>query len=233
MKKGYLIVALMMLMMASPSFAGPFISDTYLHPLDINAGDRATDVIGTSPPYQVSGAQWGNDTSRSLTIFFDWNLGLSGNYREGSRLGDVIIYADRGPYAVALRDHGFTFSNGHSAEGGDGIIAGNIFAVEGFRTSDYYYDPGSGLNPLPYSLYGDHEIVTAFGRPVDRALLGYVSGVSATITFSEEAWSVLHDRPLRFSQTCGNDIIVTPEPASLILLGLGLFGFAVASRRKD
>jgi len=127
---------------------------------------------------------------------------------------------------VALRDH--------DRSENDGVKKGWIFTPTQTRTSDYYYDPNSGVKfKLAYSQYGDNEIVTASGNQVGTVQSLTMTDYNPDLKQSIIVIGFIEDMEgnLRFGQLCGNDVIANPEPTTMFLLGSGLIGL-VGLRKK-
>jgi len=63
-------------------------------------------------------------------------------------------------------------------------------------------------------------------------LLASVVGTDATLTYSFNPGIVLGEGfVIGYTPDCANDVIITPEPSILLLLGLGLLGLAGVRRK--
>jgi len=129
-------------------------------------------------------------------------------------------------------DHAVAFTN-H-----DGLTAGGFYSVSSWNTSNNY-----ALNGYTYN---KNQIVTiksgSFIEQADNFAWQNIAG-----TAPDYLWSVTLDKDL-FPEgvngifysvaTCSNDNIkgsftVTPEPATMLLFGMGVAGLAARLRRKN
>lgn len=229
MKKTLLLVACTFVLLVGTAHAG-FVTDSYLHPLDAEVSYRTVDFIGENPPFDIKGSEWASSTA--LNIYTDWNLGLAGTYSPfywKVQLGDLFVTTTTGAkFGIALRDHVLE---------GDGIKAGDIYAVSGTYASDWYYGTGGKILQVATSHYGDNEIVAGYGQVVGSlASLGYNpntgSNPGAYVITAQFDTSAFADNSIRFATTCGNDIHYVPEPASLLFLGLGFVGAGLYGYRR-
>lgn len=194
--------------------------DTYWHP----NGPLNIDVLGDNPPFQIYGSIWTN--ASTLQIWTDWSVGLAGTYNS-SMMGDVFLQLDTGEViAVALRNHVATYDFDGSISQGEVFYATNTWTSDDYAALTHWYT------------YGWHEVVTATGSAV--------AGVSAAINYH---WAGIGQsyieielsgitnanlsNYLSIAQTCANDIHKVPEPAALVLVGIGLVGVGICSRKKS
>lgn len=217
------------------SQGAPMFVDNYLHPNDINPGQRTVDVIGSNPPFQIYGYDILNGGAQ-IRIYTDWDKLLNGSGPLFARLGDVFIYTPQGIYGVAVRDHGFTVYGNYIDEGS--FKQGDVFKATNFLKSDYYYDKNTGkVLKAEYYQYGDNEIVVANAGellPIKATVSNFWGGVIGSGYID-----IIFDQPyfgpmlyLSFTQTCANDVMKVPEPAMLILLGSGILGLGIVARRR-
>lgn len=116
------------------------------------------------------------------------------------------------------------------ANGADGLSGATLYSVD---SSAYTYK----LATPPWSpLDGrwGHPAGIATGlTPTTGLLTGVVwDGPANTLTYSFNPGITLSSNfQIGYSEWCANDVIITPEPGVMLLLGLGLVGIAVLRRK--
>lgn len=111
---------------------------------------------------------------------------------------------------------------------GDNASGATLYSVGNAYTYKLATQPYPGLN----GRWG-HPAGIADGTPISGILASVIwDGAANTLTYSFNQGIVLGQGfQIGYSEWCANDVVLTPEPLSLLLLGLGLIGIA-GIRRK-
>jgi len=181
-----------------------------------------------------------------VTILTDYNQtnGL------GTRYGDLFI-STNGWNPAGTSSDGY-MGDTYSAFGEDWEYAFDtnsrmIYDIRGVQAnsillSDDIHGPGN-----PHWFRHDQEVLIDPSKGAIFSGLGVFSNPSAAILYAFDLSSLGiglndgYDLGFRWSMTCANDILevggitkaAVPEPATMILLGLGLIGASAVGRRKQ
>jgi len=189
----------------------PIIRLTIIAGFDLDAGG-----VNSGPNHVYLGDLWGINSKNGGTvdgwvIDFDQYSNSTGHglsdHSFSAYIGTTLNYTsvnrnELKPYSDPLLYSG----NGINAGGGN-------YSTD--STLDNIYVSG---NPDPIATGGKHWIMT----------LTLPSGYDV----DDSAWGGIE---LHLTMECGNDVIKgqkVPEPATMLLLGMGLFGLTFASRKK-
>ena len=131
----------------------------------------------------------------------------------------------------------------------DGLTAGHLYSVTGWQTSDYH-NPDVSPNKQTLAIYPEGsfgydyrsgEIVT-IGAGTDLGAVGFSHSGADWFVSLDVASLPGYSGSVEFrwaSATCANDIIVdsigftaVPEPATALLVGIGLVGLSGYGRKK-
>jgi len=204
--------------------------------------DPVGDKIGESP-FETYGINILNYTpginsgSIGYDIFTNYPMAGLTVGAWSTQVADLFItetyYGSSYQWAIPLVDH-------------DNFTAGTMYAVGSYHVSDYFEPAGGGYGynhnvPVRIDTIGNNYGWAAFGAgSVTWNSLGAPGSPDWMI--SVVTGGLYQDDPNGVYEitwgtaTCANDVVKgstsVPEPATLLLLGLGLVGMGVAARRK-
>lgn len=202
------------------------------------------DVIGDKAKFDIQSLTI-SDTSKVVTVnaLLNYGGGTSMNSFYGGSatfnnlyIGDVL-FSLGGAYTYAIILHGH-----------DGLVAGNLYQLtQGAKTAFDLYgvvDPTQQTyraNAAVWANAAGATKVNSVNGTSSATLVGGGPEISATVSFSlaNVNTSFLTDygkatTGISFaSATCGNDVIGTPEPASMAMMGAGMVALALLRRRKS
>ena len=138
------------------------------------------------------------------------------------KAGDIMLDLgndDTWDYAFVVTDH-------------DNFTAGRLYEVS--ETANVHYSPHADSNPWRMAsgnLIGSGSL--DYKDDPDHSFSRYFIEVGIPLSLFGEP---VHEITIHWTMECGNDygelVAHTPEPASILLLGAGLFGTALVVRRR-
>lgn len=234
MKKFMIKIAIVLLICLS---AG--VSHAYM--FNDTIGDRLGD-----PPFELYGM---DVTQTGNSVVFDIFTNYKDNYTVGgwtTLSADFAINIDSDSdyeYGVAFRNHTST-DNPLIKEGDFYLIDTSLIdtgdIVNGWYITDHYEPAGGG-----YGYWHGKPVGIAGGSLVKNVAvtwnpIGSNPNYRISFTLDKNDFLLNNEETFSFftaSATCANDYMggtvkVVPEPASMILFGIGVFGFGVIKRRR-
>jgi len=212
------------------------IDDNYIGADPTSSSYDGLDRIGDIDLFEVYGMNVSIDSGNKMVVsinssYFD-NIGAYGTY-----LGELFIstdgynpvtpssqdYHSNGEdweYAFVLDSHSANFGSGtlYDTNGDGSIVLSSAPSGYIYREGqEVQYNPGTqtGLGDGTYNISGDW-------------LTFYIPWL--------DSWNEVEVFGFHWAMTCANDVIEgsapVPEPATMLLLGIGLIGIGGVSRRK-
>lgn len=231
-----IIALLILLFLWTGSALAYTIDDSYI-------GDDAHgygDVIGNTGDFEISSAEVTlSGTILTIEIYttfagkadqklFPYNTGGL-----GIGYGDLFLTTDydTSPDEATIWEYVFSLDNRWSDDG-----SGYLYALDG---TDDILESGDFLSGAIFR-DGQEVAINSDGQTVTKLLAGSFSSGSGVITFTFDiSGTTLVDADsigIHWGMTCANDVIegaaAIPEPATLMLLGTGLLGIGLITKRK-
>jgi hypothetical protein len=202
-----------------------------------SVGDSPSDAIGTEfEGYGINVINWTpglNSGNLAFDIFTDYP-------KAGITVGDWATTAADLFFTETYHGSDYLWALPLVSHGG--FAAGTMYAVGSFLVSDDF-DPSLGSYiynhnvPVQVSAIGNNYGWDSFGGgSVVWNDLGTSGNPDWRIRVTTGIWEDDANASMKLlwgTATCGNDVIETPEPATMLLLGLGLVGVGLLRRKQS